>query len=372
MEVRKYRLAKMKRKVITRLLLLFIFALLFVFGVVAAILFIRKQSAREAALTKLAFSASDQYVFTGSGFLYLSGGMLTYNDLTNEKYDYSAPVSASGSPVHLSASPTMHVLYNEGGLKIIGAANAAEFTGTLLSAACGNSHAAVLCLDALNKESIQVFSSDAQIIDQLAYSGQFILDYGFYTVNEEYLYVLTLSLDSGIPLSTITVYDLTNKSTTGIMQVQNQLLEKIYFTSGSIFAFGTNQLIRYGLPGNRESYREMVYGWKPVDFEASSSPSFLLMPRNFDTPGTVKLITLKEAEVAEAVAKLYQLPSGTIGAFIMGGKLVALTENGYTQYGSEKNEVSRTFDIKAESAQKLNSTTLLIKSGESMYLLKIA
>ena len=117
--------------------------------------------------------------------------MLTYDDLTNEKYDYSAPVTASGSPVHLSASPTMHVLYNEGGLKIIGAANAAEFTGTLLSAACGNSHVAVLCLDALNKESIQVFSSDAQIIDQLTYSGQFILTNGFTKLNKKYLNFLT-------------------------------------------------------------------------------------------------------------------------------------------------------------------------------------
>ncbi len=372
MEVRKRRLAKMKRRVVARLLLLFIFVLLFVFGVVAAIFLIRKSAMREAALTKLPFSSSSNHVFTGSGFLYLSEGMLNYDDLTNEKYDYYAPVSALASSVRLSASESIHALYNEGALKIIGAANAAEFTGTLLSTASGNEHVAALCVDELGKESIQVFTASGEIIDQLTYAGQFILEYGFYTVGEEYLYVLTLSLESGVPLSTITVYDMTNRSTSGIMQVQNQLLEGIYFTPGSIFASGTNQLIRYGLPGNRESYREMVYGWKVIDFEAAQTPSFLLTPRNFETPGTVKLISLKEAEVAQASARLFQLPAGTIGAFIMGGKLVAITENGYTQYGAAKGEVSRTFNIKAESAEKLNSTSLLIKSGESMYLLKVA
>jgi hypothetical protein len=317
------------------------------------------------------FTNADKHCFTGAGFLYVQNGTLYYDDLYNEKNDYYAPVTGEG--VMLCGSPTLHALYNAAALKIVGASYPVEFTGQLLYVDCGSEYVAALRSDASGVETVQVFDKTGAQKDQIESGGQFIEDFGFYSAGSEYLYVLTLSLDSGTPLSTIAVYDMTHAATSGVMQVQNQLIEDIYFTANGIYAVGTNQIIRYSLTGNRESYRETVYGWDVMDFENASSPMFLLRPRSSEKPGTVKLMTLKDADVAGTTQRLLQLPAGTIDAFVMGGKLVAVTENGYIVYGSDGKVVSeRSVAISVEKAEKLDSTTLLLHTGDQLYTVKIA
>ncbi|HWR22018.1 MAG TPA: hypothetical protein VN366_00960 [Feifaniaceae bacterium] len=370
MEGKRRRKAKNKRKTVLRLLFLFGILLLILAGVVAGILLLNHSMSTQAALTQLPFAPQDKAIFTGQGFLYVKDGTLYYKDLNNESSDYHAPVA---SDLKLAASATIHAVYNSKALKIVDTTYPVEFTGTLLYVTCGSTTVAALRADETGAETIQVFDRTGAQKDQLTFPGQFIVDYGFYTAGNEYLYVLTTSLDSGTPLSTITIYDMTRAATSGVMQIQNQLIEHIYFTSSGIYAVGTNQLIRYSLEGNRESYREMLYGWEVMDYEAAGSPLFLLRPRSADKPGTVKLLTVKDADVAGTTQRLYQLPAGTVDAFIMGGKLVAVTNDGYTVYGADGKLVN-TRHVAAEivSAEKIDSGTLLLHSASACYTVKVA
>ena len=370
MEVRRRRKAKNKRKTVLRLLFLFGILLLILAGIVAGILLLGNSMSAQAALTQLPFTPQDKSLFTGQGFLYIKDGTLYYKDLGNESNDYHAPVA---SDVKLAASKEIHALYNSVALRIVNETYPVEFTGTLLYVTCGSTTVAALKTDNTGAETIQVFDRTGAQKDQLTFPGQFIVDYGFYTAGNEYLYVLTTSLDSGTPLSTITIYDMTRAATSGVMQIQSQLIEHIYFTSSGIYAVGTNQLIRYSLEGNRESYREMLYGWEVMDFESSGNPLFLLRPRSSDKPGTVKLLTVKDADVAGTTQRLYQLPAGTIDAFMMGGRLVAVTNDGYTVYGSDGKELSsRHVAVEIVSAQKIDSGTLLLNSTSACYTVKVA
>jgi hypothetical protein len=371
MEYRKRRTAKGKRRMILRLLLVFGLLAVVVAGVVAVVLMLHKSTVSEAPLTEMRFTNADKRCFTGAGFLYIQNGTLYYDDLYNEKNDYYAPVTGEG--VTLCGSSTLHALYNSAALKIVGASYPVEFTGQLLYVDCGAQYVAALRTDVSGAETVQVFDKTGAQKDQIESGGQFIEDFGFYTAGSEYLYVLTLSLDSGTPLSTVAVYDMTHAATSGVMQVQNQLIEDIYFTANGIFAVGTNQIIRYSLTGNPESYRETVYGWDVMDFENASSPMFLLRPRSSQKPGTVKLLTLKDADVAGTAQRLLQLPAGTVGAFVMDGKLVAVTEHGFSVYGSDGKIASeRSVAVSVEEAKKLDSTTLLLRSGDKFYTVKVA
>ncbi len=371
MEVRKRHIAKNKRRTALRLLLVLGLLLVVIAGIIAGILLLQKGASSEAALTQMPFTSADQQYYTGSGFLYIQDGTLYYDDLYNDKNDYYAPVTADG--IKLCASASLHALYNSVALKIVGATYPVEFTGNLLSVDCGATYAAALRADINGAESIQVFDRTGAQKDQLDCGRQFIVDYGFYTADSEYLYVLSMSLESGTPLSTITIYDMTRAATSGVMQVQNQLVEHIYFSSTGIYVVGTNQIIRYSLSGNRESYREMVYGWEVMDYDAAASPMFLLGPRSTEKPGTVKVLTLKDADVAGTVQRLYQLPAATVDAFLMGGKLVAVTQSGFTVYGTDgKAALQRTVPIAVEEAKKLDSSTLLLRAGAAYYTVKIA
>ncbi len=371
MEVKRRRKAKNKRRTVLRLLFLSGISLLILAGIVAGVLLLGDSMSSQAALTQLPFTPQDKAHFTGQGFLYIKDGTLYYKDLSNEKNDYNAAVTATD--VKLAGSGAIHALYNSAALKIVNASYPVEFTGTLLYVTCGSTTVAALKTDNSGAETIQVFDKTGAQKDQLTFPGQFIVDYGFYTAGNEYLYVVTMSLDSGTPLSTITIYDMTRAATSGVMQVQNQLIEHIYFTSSGIYAVGTNQLIRYSLEGNRESYREMIYGWEVMDFEASGNPLFLLRPRNSDKPGTVKLMTVKDADVAGTTQRLLQLPAGTVDAFLMGGRIVAVTTDGYTTYGTDgKLLTTRHVGAEVVSAKKIDSGTLLINTASACYTVKVA
>ncbi len=371
MEVKRRRKAKNKRRTVLRLFFLLGILLLILAGIVAGILLLGNSMSSQASLVQMPFAPQDNALYTGNGFLYIKDGTLYYKDLNNENNDYHAPVKTAG--LKLAASPEIHALYNSAALKIVNETYPVQFTGTLLYVTCGSTTVAALKTDDTGAETIQVFDRTGAQKDELTFPGQFIVDYGFYTAGSEYLYVLTTSLDSGTPLSTITIYDMTRAATSGVMQIQNQLIEHIYFTSSGIYAVGTNQLIRYSLEGNRESYREMLYGWEVMDYEASGNPLFLLRPRSSDKPGTVKLLTAKDADVAGTTQRLYQLPSGTVDAFVMGGRLVAVTTDGYTVYGSDGKQVSsRHVAAEIVAAEKIDSGTLLLNSASACYTVKVA
>ena len=86
-------------------------------------------------LEQLPFTADTNYVFTGSGFLYMYGDRLTYDDLLDAKKDASYQVS-TGS-VQLAASPTLSVLYHDTAVQILGAAESLTFTQQVEQVACG-------------------------------------------------------------------------------------------------------------------------------------------------------------------------------------------------------------------------------------------
>lgn len=370
MEVRKRRIAKNKRRVVFRLLFLIFLLLLISAGVVGGMLLLQRRSSNLVQLTDMPFTTEDQHVYTGTGFLYFKNNTLTYQDLYNDKKNDSAAVTVDS--VQIAGSAGMQLVYNSAGIKIVGVPYSVEFAGTLISLKCGNTCFAVLREISENAEGIKVYDKQGAVQLELDYAGQIVLDYGFYTSTSEHLYVIALSLDSGTPQSTIMICDMAAMSTSGVMNVQNQLIEQMHFSSAGIYVVGTNQIIRYSQARGRESYRETVYGWHVLDFDATSGPTFLLKPRNAETLGTVKLLKLKDDDVAATTQRLLQLPAGTMDAFLMGGKLVAVTANGYIVYGLDGKLISqKVFPDAVEGAEKLDAAMLLLQRGIKYYTIKV-
>ncbi len=357
---------RLKRRVMLRLSFVILLGLLVIGGIAAAILLLTRQGTPSAQLTALPFQAQTGYTYTGSGFLYREGDGIAYYDLADEGKNYTASVTASD--MQLVGSPTAHVIYNSLALKIVGAEFPNEFPGQLISVKCGSSHVAALRADAAGVEGIQVFDLAGQQKDQLAFDTQYIVDYGFYTAKSEYLWVHTLDVQSGAPISTIHLYNMTSGSTSGLLQVQNQLIERVCFSNSSIFLVGTNQIIRYSLENNRESYQEMVYGWQMIDY--ATTPAFLLSPRSSETLGTLKLLTCAEADLSGASETILQAPVGALGAFLVSGKLAVVTADTLYYYDYNGKELSQ-YDLgqTISSASKLDSSTLLLQSGDALFVM---
>lgn len=360
---------KRRRRVPRTLVITGVMLVVALIAVVAYLLFF---SAREKTISMTAtpITAGMTKLNTGSGLLYQTDGHIHYYDWTNQSRNYTHGTATAD--IRMSGSTKLSVVYTNSMLQIVGQDQPVSFTGEILSVECGAQHIAVLRRDSEGGESVLILSSTGEQIDQLLPDDQYIIDFGFYTTSGEMLWMQTLSVAAGVPTNRIMTYDLAKRASIGVMQVQDQLVDSLYITSNSVFAAGTSQIIRYTHDGNKEIYREMVYGFKVLDFSnASGTPTFLLAPREGNMHA-IKLLTLKEADASGAVETHLQLPSEGVAGYIMNGALVVVSRDKlytYTLLGKLSSTAS--FELPVDEAIKLSDTMLLLLSNGTYYTAKV-
>lgn len=324
---------------------------------------------RESVVTMNAtpISIASTYINTGDGLLYQTDGQIHFYHLSDNKKNYTYGMGASD--VRMSGSAAMTVVFNDNSLQVVGKNQPLTFTGRVREVECGTNYLAVLRNSDEGTDSIAVITPGGEQVEQLFFADQYIVDFGFYKTGGEMLWVETINVNAGTPTISITTYDLTKKASTGVMHIQNQLVDELYLTANSVFVVGTNQIIRYTHSGNKEVYRVTIYGYEVVDFSsAGSSPTFLLTPRGGDFH-SVKILTLAEDSAPNAVDTYLQLPTEGISAFMMGDHLAVTSREKlltYTLKGKLSSEAS--FEQPIDNAVKLNDKVLLLSANGIYYL----
>ena len=312
-------------------------------------------------------SSSSTYINTGDGILYQTDGQIHFYHLTDSKKNYTYGMGASN--IRMSGSESMTVVFNEAQLQVVGEKTPITFTGSVEEVECGTGYLAVLQKTEDGAESLLVITRGGEQIDDLPFADQCIVDFGFYTTQNEMLWIETINVSSGTPMTTISTYDLSKKEVTGLIHVQNQLVNDIFITPKSMFVVCTNQIIRYIHEGNKEIYRTVIYGYEALDFSyASGTPTFLLTTRGGDFH-TVRILTLAEDTAPASVETTLQLPTEGVSAFIMSNKIaVASREQLFTYTLKGKLSTTATFEQPIDQATKLNDTKLLLSSNGMYYL----
>lgn len=333
--------------------------------VVFQFFFNRQEATVEMEMTPI--STSSTYLNTGDGLLYQTDGQIHFYHLTDSKKNYTYGMGASD--IRMSGSEDMTVVFNTAQLQVVGEKTPLTFTGTIMEVECGTDYLAVLRTAEDGTEGLHIVTKDGEQISDIAYTDQRIIDFGFYTTTSEMLWIETLSVNTGTPMTTISTYDLIKREVSGMIHVQSQLVDQIYITQDSMFVVATNQIIRYIHEGNKEIYRTTIYGYEVVDFSnASGTPTFLLTTRGGDFH-TVKMLTLEEGSAPEPVETTLQLPTEGVSAFIMANRLVVVSREQLFNY-TIKGVLSATatFEQPAEAAVKLNDSKLLLSSNGMYYL----
>lgn len=347
-------------------------AVLLLFAVGYGVVRLVSKGGQRMNASQLPFTADTNYIYTGKGFLYMYGDRLYYEDLADTKKNASYQVSTKD--IRLAASSTLSVLYNTTAVQIIGAGEPIIISGTVLDVACGTDHVAVLREDADEAISLLIYDKTGTQTDQMDFAPGALMDFGFAQTGDETMWTLELSVTGSLPVSTLTTYNLATNHTTGVMSVQNQLVDGVIFTNNSIFLSCTTSLIRFNRTGITEAYRLLIYGWELCDFSTAEGGPVVLLRKRGDTnsEGTVKLYTLPEGGVASATVKDLQLPAGTTQAFLAGGKLYACTKEEVHVYSSTGKHVSTTKLPRAtDSAAKLSDSSMLLRSGNGLYVAAI-
>lgn len=367
MSRRRYRI-KNKGAAALRIALLLGLVLLLLGGIYGVIRLLGSNG-KAADAQQLPFTRDSNYTFTGSGFLYMYEDRLHYDDLEDAKKDASYQVSTDS--VTLSASPTLLALYHDSAVQIIGAAESLSFSQQVQRVECGQEHVVVLLQKPDGSSALHIYDSQGAQTDQMDFAKDTLVDFGFAQTGDGTLWTLEMQVSASEPLSTITTYNLAANRTTGVMNVQGQLVDRVFFTEKSIFLSCTTDLIRYNRTGNTEAYRLLIYGYELCDVSTGgSSPTILLRPRGAATSeGAIKLYALPEGDVADAAITEMQLPSGTISAFLSKGRLMACTRDALHTYalsGKETGLVS--LPRTADKVEKLSESHMLLHCGNGLYV----
>lgn len=351
--------------------LLFTMVILFLLGgAVGVYSFVFNKSQSTVSMTETPISTDSTYWNTGEGILYQTDGQIHFYHLSDQKKNYTYGTAASD--IKMVGSADMTAVYNDLSIQVIGKKQPIQFAGRVMAVECGAGHVAVLQENEGGAQTLIVLTADGAEVDQLTFDpDQQVKDFGFYKASGEMLWIELLSVNSGTPTTTIRTYDVEKKAVSGVMQVQSQLLDGIYVTDQSIFAVGTNQIIRYTHDGNKEVYRNTVYGYQVIDYTLTSSPTFLMTPRGGDMH-SVKMLTLAEAEEAAATETYLQLPTEGVAAYMMNGSLVVVSREKVYIY-TLKGKLSReaTFEFPVDDAKKLTERVLLLSSNGIYYLATI-
>ena len=329
--------------------------------------FVFNKQAETVSMDITPISTTSTYINTGDGLLYQTDGQIHFYHLTDSKKNYTYGMGASD--IRMSGSESMTVVFNKAQLQVVGEKTPLTFTGSVEEVECGTGHLAVLQAAEDGSESVLVITRSGEQIDDLPFADQSIIDFGFYKTDNEMLWIETLNVSTGTPMTTISTYDLSKKEVTGLIHVQNQLVNDVFITPNSMFVVCTNQIIRYIHAGNKEIYRTMIYGYEALDFSfASGTPTFLLTTRGGDFHA-VRILTLAEDAEPSPVETTLQLPTEGVSAFIMGSKLaVASRDQLFTYTLKGKLSSTATFEQPIDAAVKLTDSKLLLSSNGMYYL----
>ncbi len=333
-----------------------------------------KDKAQYLTPSILGASASEEYIYTGKGLLYFSGNNLIYNDFKDKELDYSYP--ANSDAIKVGASEDIACVYSGNNIQILGAyGQSISVAQDIKSAKCSSKYVA-----ALTENAIYIYNNRAELIETIDLTNVTLLSYGF---SDGVFYTLFLDTTSSLPQTKLTTRDLDKQSTTGIMSISAQLVDKLAFSSKSTFAICTNEMIMYNKSQNSVISKTRIYGWKLVDtYMDTTKPKLVFRSEEDEKNGVYNLIryyTITEAEQAEQVkvnVNLYRVPSGTTDVFVLNDNLYAFAGNDIYILSLSDDKKShifkkwKTLTVPVEEVEKVSDNVVIITSGNSLYYIE--
>lgn len=361
-----------KKRRIPRRTVLFLSVILIVLTVLitGTVMFLTKGKDIKDSLVQMPFKSGDPYLSVGGNIAYADGAMLSCIDASQkdvwkaELFSDGLKYSTNGTYI-AAVSDTVIMLIGPGGENLF----SKQINGTISSVRLGKDKVAVRA----DQQSADKILSYIIIFDKSGNSvfridnleGKYVLDYGFDTEGEQF-YTLELDVSGAAPVSRITTYVPDAEKMTGIKELKDQLVEKIYIGEQAIFTMGTNRLSQYSSL-NKDAKDVLVYGWVLEDVCEQASPSFVYVRSSeslyFDI---ARVISAAGDEAA------INLPPGVFKILHGGERIYCFASNAIFVYTGD-GQYLRSFDLPFEidGVRRADSSHVFLTAGEAVYYLPL-
>lgn len=277
--------------------------------------------------------------------------------------------SISSSTADICGSSGVNVVFNEKAMNIVGSRDAIEFEGEIGKVECGGDFVAVYEKSDTTKGVLHAFNSLGNEIMTLDFSTSVLTDFGFESKSAPVLWTVELVTAGDCVSSSVTTYDLSRGSVTGVMTVQGQLVKNIFFTESSVFVFCTREMIRFDRKTNKEVYSLLSYGYDCDDNGFSVGKSgvccFALQPES-ESSMHIKFLKVKEKEVPSESSLTIYAPDDMLVCASIDGSLIIINANSVEKYGAtgDREQVTE-FDHQIERVIFLeNGNFVVFGNGE--------
>ncbi|MBR3381426.1 MAG: hypothetical protein IKG85_00075 [Clostridia bacterium] len=353
-----------------------IVSLIALIGAAVLTFFIVRSCGVKLTLRELPLLPTDMVCGVGDGLLSVRKNSLSFISYRDEDDDLTRALTGAAEPEGVVGTSGIRVVWAGNAVQIIDGNFDISVEGTIEAVRCGSSNVAVCMRLPNGDERVGVYTSAGQFLKSFDFPKGRLVDFGFSEASGSTLWTMDLDTDSGSPRTTISTFDLSRMSSTGVISVSGQLVERIFFTNSSVFVVGTESLIRYSSSANREIYRVRLYGYRVEDVSSSGDqPVLMLLPRGSASPaeaGSVILLSVSQKDVAGETAVTVILPEGTVGCHLLSGSLAAVGADAVRLY-SPKGELLESLSLGASavSARKLDERHILIERSGDLALLTV-
>ena len=346
-------------------------------GVGVLVFFTARSCGVKLTTRELVYNPANLICGTGDGLLTVRGGTLEYMSFKDEDQSFTKSLTGAAEPKGVAGTSGVKAVWSDTAVQVVDGDFDIEVEGVIRAVRCGNAHLAVCTKLPGGSEQIGVYTSAGQLVKAFDFEKGRLVDFGFSEASGSTLWTMELDTDSGSPRTTISTFDLSRMSSTGVITVSGQLVERIFFTDSSVFAVGTESLIRFSASANREIYRVRLYGYRVEDVSlAGETPLLMLLPRGagaVSEAGSIRLLSVSQKDVADEKAVTVILPEGAVSCSLVGGSLAVTTQSGVRLY-SAKGELAESASTGAAinvSSRKLDEHHILIERNGDLVLLTV-
>jgi len=335
------------------------------------LLFISDFRINKPPLQDLGSKLPENVISTDNGLLYKSGDDLSLMDFKGQTV-WSLPVDsaedefvASGSVIaSYGKSDAQFFTFNKEKLF------ATSLDEDIVSVRCGNNMAGILATGQDENGSsysyIYMYDLKGNYEGEIDMYEKQIIDFGIYG-DSDMLWTLSLDTSGVVPITYILTFKMDGTMTNSI-EVNTQIVEKVYVTGDSIYASGTNSLTDYSYFGEKKD-DTLIYGWQPYDVSVQGADIKMLYKTRSDTEDALTISSAKLLDSSLAEVMIY-FPREIFSAMITQDGIYAFANDTIYVYNNQTGEVLRKIklDSPIADAKKVSDKYAVIWDKTTSYL----
>lgn len=324
------------------------------------------------ALQDLGMKIPENVTGTDNGLLYKDKNSLVLMDYKG-KTVWS--LSADSETTNFVSSDSIISTYGQHTAQFLTYDKKQLFTTTLdqtiVSVRCGTNTVGILAIaqdaNGQNHSYIYTYDLTGKNVGQIDLKENQIIDFGIYQSSDMYW---TLSLDTNgvVPSSYIVTFK-QDGTTTGSIEVNTQIVEKVNITADTIYASGTNSLIAYSYFGEKKN-DTLIYGWRPYDTSIEGANiRMLFSTRGNSDDNTISSVKLMDGALSEI---MIYFPREIFAAMVNQNSVYAFANDTIYIYNvTGKATGTIKLDSPITSAKKISSKYAVVWDSATSYLYQL-